>query len=229
MFKKNKVTLTPLIIIAGLIGLSACNAGTPPEITEMRRLCALDAGQKVYETVQADGYFDANEDGQPILGSLFQGDGQYQYVEFCKEKYANQAAVKLDTGCWRMEKATRDSGRCNIDADNEMKKWMAPPYPEFIKNQCLAIERIEKPKSRYHYEWENKRWVDGKSNVNYSRSESKIMDVEKGKLVAKEVIYGAFKNPDRSYGCGSPEVTGLSQSAAEKENIIVRTIKPIKK
>lgn len=214
-------------------------AGTPPEIEEMRRLCALDAGQKVYETVQADGYFDATEDGDFVVDTLVSGpggnygDAPYQYVEFCKDKPSSpySVGIKLDKGCWRAEKVPRSNGHCNVDADKDMKKVVISPYTEFVKNQCIAVKKIDKPVTQYWSKENTEKWsYNGNENIEFMKFKHSIFDNYANKVVAESIDYLlVYKNKDvGQIGCTSPILTGKTNYGANASaNLIIKTIKPI--
>jgi hypothetical protein len=232
---KERITIVALI---SCIWFTSCNAGTPPEITEMRRLCALDDGQKVYETVQANGYFDAMEDGKFAVATLVLGPGNdftpYTYVEFCKDKPSSpySVGIKLDKGCWRAEKVPRSSGRCNVDADNAMKRKVISPYPEFIKNQCIAVEKIDKPVSKFWSKGNTETWnYKGNENIQFIKFKHTIVDNHKNKIIAESANYLLiYRNRDiGQIGCTSPAITGKSYYGKDAPiNLINQTIKPVK-
>lgn len=215
-----------ILTLISVLSLSACDIGTPPEIKELRRLCALDAGQKVYETVQADGYFDADENGQLVIGKLIAGydTSKYQYIEFCKDKPMNPYSdtLKIEQGCYRAEKVKRDSGLCNADADKHMIKHN---YTEFSKNQCITVNKIEKPGSRFYLKTEIEKWMGKNIDFQYSRYNIKIKDQKENKTVGEQISYLAFKKPNTFIGCGDPAITGLKENITDKESIISRTLK----
>lgn len=222
--------------VVGLIGLSACDIGTPPEIKELRRLCALDAGQTVYETVQADGYFDATIDGAFIVSSLVAGAGaKFSYIEFCNDKtsFANSPGVKVGPGCWRATKVARDKGNCNVDADNQMKKWIASPYPEFMKTQCISVEKIDKPTARYWFKGNiEERSFSGSKKVTFIKAKDFVVDSVTGKNLAESTIYVMdYTGRDiGQVGCNSPEITGKSTNSSNRtKNIFIEAIKPLNK
>lgn len=222
-----------LIFIVGLVSLTACDLGAAPEIKELRRLCALDAGQKIYETVEADGYFDESENGRGVVSSLIVNYelSKFQYIEFCKDKPPNRYgdSILLEPGCYRAEKVPRNSERCNIDADKFLKKYN---NLDKAKDQCVAIDKISKPTARFKLLSSTKEWLSEEDQnnkyVKYSRS---IFDRDRNKNIAEEVDYAIFykgKNAVYNFGCNSPEVTKKSQSTYPK-NIFTETIRPLKK
>jgi hypothetical protein len=72
----------------------------------------------------------------------------YKFYEFCDDSpSASKFNVIPDPGCYRVEKVKRKTGLCHQGYDDALVKLVVEPYPEFIKNNCIAVEKIEKPEA----------------------------------------------------------------------------------
>lgn len=229
-----------LFVLAAII-LYFLSDREKPEIKEMKRLCALDSGNKVYETVQADGYLSKEKYYESLVfndlatpyETTASGETAYQYVEFCNPPpyyLTDEKAIKAIKLCWRVEKVPRSSGRCNANADAHLKKKVVSPYVEFMKDQCITVEDIEKPISHYQVDYSAESWnfKDDESIV-YTKYKTLITEISTTKMIAESTNYGmAYKNRDiGNVGCKSPEVTGKDyiSSRDREKSLITQTIK----
>ena len=232
---KNKSV--PFFLIFFTCLLSACMQNKPvgydaPGLGELKRLCAKDAGLKINKTVEAEGYYDATSDGGVVR--LIE-KGLYRFYEYCTDEptYKNI----LEPGCWRMSMVRRASNQCDIHMDKELAETadrlapsVAVPYREFLKENCIAVEKIKEPTARYSYEVERKeRWLNESEDTKIHQYIGKVMDNETGDVMAQRIDYLLDQKKYSflsSIGCGSYLITGKDRSMPFAKGLIEKTLIP---
>ncbi len=174
------VYLVPCILLA-LVSCSSEREG----LRELKRLCEKDAGMRIFRTVEAAGYYDAYADSG-ITGKLV--TGKYKFYEFCDDSPSPSKSTAIpEPGCWRVERVERSSGLCYERVDQMLSKVVVDPYPEFLNKYCVAVEKIEKPSSRYVYHSDLNSWEE--NGFKFSRSNTYIKDNLSGDVLGKYVWY----------------------------------------
>lgn len=163
--------------------LTGCSSG----LDELKRLCEKDAGLTIYKTVEAEGYYDATSIG--IGANLIESD--YQFMEFCNDAPKFTRAI-TEPGCWRVSKVKREIGICYERLDKMLAKNVVEPYPKFLKDNCIAVEKIEKPIARYSYHSEPKAWADDDPILKFRRSHVYIKDTKTDEVLGRHVSYSYY-------------------------------------
>ena len=184
----NRLKKIGLLVLSAL--LTACGSSG---LDELKRLCEKDAGLTIYKTVEAEGYYDATSIG--VGANLI--DSGYQFLEFCNDDPKFTQAI-TEPGCWRVSKVKRESGRCYERLDKRLAKYVVEPYPAFLKDRCLAVEKIDKPMARYSYHSGLKSWSAKNGALEYTKNTETIMDTLSGKVVGSYITYLYDKNPPHS-------------------------------
>ncbi len=203
-----------------------------PGLDELKKLCDKDAGLTINNTVQAEGYFNATSKGGV---AHFIEKSQYQFYEYCADEPTFNNI--FEPGCYRVNKVRRASNQCDIDIDKELAEtaenlapYAAAPYQEFLKENCIALEKIEKPTARYTYKVERKvQWLNASEETKINQSIGKVMDNETGDVLAQRIDYLLNQkkyNSLSSIGCGSYLITGKDRSMPFAKGLIEKTLIP---
>jgi hypothetical protein len=207
--------------------LTACGSSTPG-LDELKRLCEKDAGLTVNKTVEAEGYFDATSIG--IGANLIESD--YQFMEFCNDDPKFTRAI-TEPGCWRVSKVKRESGICYERIDNMLAKNVVEPYPEFLKEHCLAVEKLEKPEAEYKYEVESEEWwINESTGTKMTSGTGRIINNKTGEVFGEGknyVLFPKWYGSGRSLPsihCGSYQITGMEKSIPFAAGLIEKTLVP---
>jgi len=157
-------------------------------LDELKRLCEKDAGLTIYKTVEADGYYDTTGGNADLIHS------DYQFFEYCDD---SPTIVDLtpDPGCWRVSKVKRNTGRCYAPLDKRLAKFIVEPYPEFLENHCMAVEKIDKPRARYSYHSGLKSWPAKNGVSEFIRSYALFKEVQSGDILSEYISYSYNKRP----------------------------------
>jgi hypothetical protein len=199
--------------------LTACSSG----LDELKTLCEKDAGLTIYKTVEADGYYDATSIG--IGANLIESD--YQFMEFCNDDPKFTRAI-TEPGCWRVSKVKRELGICYERLDNMLAKNVVEPYPEFLKEHCIAVERLDKPEAMYSYHSDPKQWLDKNGKSEFRRSDAYIKDVATFEVLGRFVSYSYNEKPRHTSPTSCNRFGDEFPSYAEA-NLINTVLKPISK
>lgn len=216
-----------LLIIALLV--SACDS-EKAGLAELKRLCEKDAGLTIYKTVEADGYYDSYTDCHHCWKKLIKSN--YQFVEFCAEEEQHPLSYILaDRGCFRIFKTKRNQNICHARIDQRLSDFKADPYPEFLKEHCIAVDKIEKPMARYTYEVERKDWwINEGTGTKMTWGAGRIIDTKTNEILGERISYGLFPKwygTSRSkphVGCGSYKMTGKNKSEPFAIGLIEKTL-----
>lgn len=220
-FYLNKIRNLSLLIAC--IATTACGSGSSG-LDELKRLCEKDAGLTINKTVEVDGYYDTTGNNMAVA------ETDYQFIEFCD---GNPSAIDLipGPGCWRVSKIKRESGKCYERLDKKLAKIVVAPYPEFLKEHCIAVEKIEKPEAEYRYEVERKEWWhDESAGTKMTQYVGRIVNSKTGEVLGagKNYVLRPKRSTPPSFHCGSARVTGLQKSRPFAVGLIEKTIKPRK-
>ncbi|MFT5425890.1 MAG: hypothetical protein ACI9ZT_000827 [Gammaproteobacteria bacterium] len=113
-------------------------------LIELKKLCEKDAGVTVYETIEADGYYDDTTQCLQCFDGLL--DTPSQYIEFCADGTKNSSSYILkEPGCYRLTKIARDTNQCHAGIDERYANFVAEPYASFKQDNCIKVEPIERP------------------------------------------------------------------------------------
>ncbi len=204
--------------------LTACGSSTPG-LDELKALCEKDAGLTIYKTVEAEGYYDATAIG--IGANLVESD--YQFMEFCNYDPKFTRAI-TESGCWRVSKVKRDTGRCYERLDKRLSKFVVEPYPAFLKDNCLAIDKLEKPEAQYRYEVERKEWwLNERVGTKMTWGIGRVVNNETGEIIGtgvNYVLYPKRRSTPPSVHCGSYQVTGKDKSMPFAVGLVEKTLLP---
>ena len=181
--RMNRLKKIGLLVMSAL--LTACGSNG---LDELKRLCEKDAGLTIYKTVEADGYYDMTGSNVDLIHS------DYQFFEYCDD---SPTIVDLtpEPGCWRVSKVKRESGRCYEPLDKRLAKFIVEPYPEFLKDHCLAVEKIEKPTALYSYHSGLNSWPAKNGVSEFIRSYALFKEVKSGDILSEYISYSYNKKP----------------------------------
>jgi hypothetical protein len=204
--------------------LTACGSG----LDELKRLCEKDAGLTIYKTVEAEGYYDATSIG--VGANLI--DSDYQFFEFCNDDPKFTRAI-TEPGCWRVSKVKRELEICYERLDKMLAKNVVEPYPEFLKNHCLAVEKLEKPEAEYKYEVESEEWwINESTGTKMTSGTGRIINNKTGEVLGEGknyVLFPKWYGSGRSLPsihCGSYQITGMEKSMPFAVGLIEKTLVP---
>ena len=213
--------IRPISLLIACIATTACGSSTSG-LDELKRLCEKDAGLKIYKTVEVDGYYDTRGSNTIVA------ETDYQFIEYCNDNPLPIEPI-TEPGCWRVSKVKRESGKCHEKIDKNMSKIVVAPYPEFIKEHCIAVEKIEKPEAEYRYEVERKEWWhDEGAGTKMTQYVGRIVNNKTGEVlgVGKNYVLRPKRSTPPSFHCGSAHVTGLHKSKLFAVGLIEKTLKP---
>ena len=199
---------------------AGCGSGTSG-MDELRTLCEKDAGLTINRTVEVDGFYDAT--GSSI--NLIESD--YQFIEYCDEHPLFTQAIP-EPGCWRMRKVKRESGQCYERLDKRISKFVVDPYPEFLKDHCIAVEKIERPEAQYSYHSDFKQWLYKNDVSEFTRSDIYIKDTVSSEILGRYISYSFNERPRHTTARGCEIFEGNYPSYVEA-NLINTVLTPISK
>jgi hypothetical protein len=177
-----------IAIIFLCFGLYGCGFKSDGLAT-LKDLCKKDAGVTIYKTVEVDGYYDTTGGFDLVVSP-------YKFYEFCDDSpSASKFNVIPDPGCYRVEKVKRKTSLCHQGYDDALVKLVVEPYPEFIKNNCIAVTKIEKPVARYSYHSDFKKWKSDNGNAEYTRSDVYILDQKTKDILGRYIDYSFNAKP----------------------------------
>lgn len=211
-----------LSILIVIITCTACGSNTSG-LNELKTLCEKDAGLTINKTVEVDGYYDATSIG--VGANLI--DSDYQFIEFCNDNPKFTRAI-TDPGCWRVSKVKRESGQCYERLDKRLAKYVVKPYPEFLKDHCLAVEKLEKPEARYSYNSDFKKWPDKNGVSEFTRSDAYIKDTKTSEILGRYISYSYNEKPGHTTAKGCEIFEGDYPSYFEA-NLINTVLIPVRK
>ena len=200
---------------------TACGSSTHG-LDELKRLCEKDAGLTIYKTVEADGYYDDTTQCHHCWHGLI--NGPFEYVEFCDHESKRHPLTYIlkEHGCYRLSKVKRDSGQCHVEVDKDIAKRIIEPFVSFKEEQCISVEKIAKPESRYKYTVDSEElWIDKQRGVLIRKGNMRIEEINDGRLIAENISYsltpgGAGTPQSKSnIGCDSIHITGQKSSKYE--------------
>ncbi|MCP5160239.1 MAG: hypothetical protein H7A00_00940 [Hahellaceae bacterium] len=182
----------PLICIGLCISaLSGCVSWFyTPGMSELKRLCWVDGGDKIYQVVHTAGYFDVNgRCGSTCLEGLMRSDYQYIEYEETEKRFYHNSAMK-EPGIWHIYKSTRDDPLCRPHLEKEFADFVNPFFKEFFSNQCLAARKLERPESRYWYRHgTTSRFLDKDEEVLFHTLQESIEDSANQQVLATRTYY----------------------------------------
>ena len=214
--RMNRLKKIGLLVMSAL--LTACGSNG---LDELKRLCEKDAGLTIYKTVEADGYYDAASIG--VGANLI--DSGYQFLEFCNDDPKFTRAI-TEPGCWRVSKVKREPGRCYERLDKRLAKYVVEPYSEFLKDRCLAVEKIGKPMARYSYHDDFKKWYSKDGISKFTRSDVYIQNDFTNEILGRYISYSYNIKPGHSTAKSCETFEGDYPSFTEA-NLVNTVIQPI--
>ena len=198
-------------------------------LAELKRLCEKDAGLTIYKTVEANGFYNAYSNNG-ITDYLIKGP--YKFYEFCDDSPSlSRNTLFPEPGCFRVKKTDRVNGQCDDRVDKALSKRIVDPYPEFLEQYCIEVEKIETPEAWYTYEIERKEWwVSKKHGTKMTWSVGRIINTKTKEVLGERLSYGLFPKgygASRSkphVGCGSYQVTGEDRSRPFATGLIEKVL-----
>ncbi|MCP5160243.1 MAG: hypothetical protein H7A00_00960 [Hahellaceae bacterium] len=164
-----------------------------PGMSELKRLCRLDGGDKIYQVVHTEGYFDANGQlGRTDLMRLIRSDYQFIEYEEAEKPFYHYSAMK-EPGIWYIYKSNRDDPNCQARLDEEFAVFKHPKdqdIRDFFTSNCLAARKLDRPESRYWYRnSSSSRYLDDNEEVKLRTSLESIEDVLTNQVLADRRYY----------------------------------------
>jgi len=217
---RNKCALFSFKKLSTLLLVLACSACSSEQagLNELRRLCEKDAGLTIYKTVEADGFYDTRGSNTSVA------ETDYRFIEFCDDN----PTVIDSPGCWRVSKVKRELGQCYERLDKSLAKIVVAPYPEFLKEHCLAVEKLEQPEAEYTYEVERAEWwVNENAGTKMIRHIGRVFNKKTGEVLGQGISYVLRKKSSApsTFSCGSPQITGLQKSVPFAAGLIEKTLR----
>ncbi|MCP5160245.1 MAG: hypothetical protein H7A00_00970 [Hahellaceae bacterium] len=176
-----------------------------PGMGELKRLCRLDGGDKIYQVVHTEGYFDANGQlGRTDLMRLIRSDYQFIEYEEAEKPFYHYSAMK-EPGIWHIYKSNRDDPNCQARLDEEFAVFKHPKdqdIRDFFVSHCLAARKLDRPESRYWYSnGINTRYLDKNEEVELVEAYASVEDVIDKTNIATKKYYRLlpFKKSALSY------------------------------
>jgi hypothetical protein len=208
-----------LILIMLALIISACSS-EEAGLAELRKLCEKDAGLTIYKTVEADGYYDDTGGFDLVLSP-------YKFYEFCDDSPSpSKFNVIPEPGCYRVEKVKRVAGVCHQGYDDALAKVVVDPYPEFLKKYCIAVEKIEKPTTKYSYHDDFKKWYSKNKSSKFTRSDVCLKNNDTDEVLGRYVSYSYNLRPGHSTAKSCEIFEGDYPSFTES-NLINTVIQPV--
>ena len=215
---KNKCV--PFLLLLLVLICTACSS-EQRGLAELKRLCDKDAGLTIYKTVEADGFYNAYSNNG-ITDYLIKGP--YKFYEFCDESPSLSIYnIFPEPGCFRVIKVNRTNGQCDEKIDKALSKYIIDPYPEFLQEYCIEVEKIDKPKARYIYNEQLNKWLASNKYSEFIRTEVSIEDRASNEVMGRYISYSYNVRPGHS----SPKSCRLLDKiflASIKDDLIEKTI-----
>jgi hypothetical protein len=211
-----------LSLLIACITTTACGSDQSG-LDELKRLCEKDAGLTINKAVEVDGFYDTTEGNKN--GYLIKKG--YKFIEICRESEAITSPTP-ESGCWRFTKVKRESGKCHKKIDKNISIIIVEPCPEFLKEHCIAVEKIEKPGARYSLHSDFKVWPDRDKVSEFTRSDVYIKNHVTSEVLGRYVSYSYNKKPGLSISKGCEMFEGDYPSYF-KSNLINTVLKPMSK
>ncbi|MBR9909192.1 MAG: hypothetical protein GYB33_02440 [Gammaproteobacteria bacterium] len=198
-------------------------------LRELKKLCEKDAGLTVYKTVEADGFYNSHNNNG-ITQHLIKGD--FSFYEFCDYDPSKLNNTMFpDPGCFKVRKVARGVTDCDERVEAKLAMFTVSPYPEFMEDQCISVEVIDRPTARYRYEVET---IDLSSELGaegeLSKGVARVIDSKTQKILGESINYVWYSSERGLSGfrdsihCGSGEVTGLSRSKVIGEGVLQKVL-----
>ena len=179
-------------------------------LIELKKLCEKDAGLTVYETVEADGYYDDVTKCHHCWIGLI--NSPFEYIEYCdhESKRSPLTYVLKEHGCYRLTKVKRDSGQCHEDIDKKIAKRVTEPSASFKEEQCVEVDSIDKPSLGAGLFLDKDEKLILKDNFEISRYEYTIQSADNGQKYGQFINYSLVVKTvgGAGYSCGSSAVIG---------------------
>lgn len=212
-----------LILLVACVLTTACGSSSSG-LDELKRLCKKDAGLIINKTVEVDGYYDASRESG-ALGLLIPSG--YSFTEFCN--FEPDALDLFDVpGCWKLTKVPRDTKQCNDVVDKKLWRYARKGYVEFREENCIAVEKIEKPEARYSYHSDFKKWYAKNETSKFTRSDVYIKDSVTSEILGRYVAYSYNVRPGQTTAKGCEIFEGNYPSYVES-NLVNTVLKPMSK
>jgi len=181
--------LSVLFLVIASFACAAENEG----LDELKRLCEKDAGLKIYKTVEADGYYNAYSEsgwGDALI------KGPYQFYEYCDDSPSlSKAALIPEPGCYRLRKVHRKEGQCHQRIDEKLSTFVVAPYPKFLEEFCIEVQKIENPTAIYSFHSESKSWSDKNGVSEFRRSHVFVKDRLSSETLGEYISYSYNEKP----------------------------------
>ena len=210
-----------LSLLIFFITCTACGSNISG-LDELKKLCTKDAGLTIHKVVEADGYYDSTRKGD-ALWRLISSD--YSFIEFCN--FDPEKPSFNETGCWQLTKVPRETGHCDEIVDKALMSNGSDLSREFRENNCITVEKLERPEAQYKYEVERKEWwIDERDEIKMSLGIGRIVDIKTGEVLgeAKNYVLRPKNSTPPSFHCGSAHVTGSQKTKPFAAGLIEKTL-----
>ncbi|KAA1189460.1 hypothetical protein F0M18_13950 [Pseudohalioglobus sediminis] len=179
------------LIQAYAVGCSFENS----EVAKLRAACEKDAGVTIHSSVEVEGFYSSSG----LQGIIKSG---YRFMEYCSDRPPYKSAL-TEGGCFRISKVERASGRCDPVRNARLSSFVVEPYPEFLENNCIAIEMIEAPTAEYGVINEREKTLASDGVGIHVRSETRVMRMADRQLLGSYIGYYYNRNPGHTgpIGC----------------------------
>ena len=201
--RNNRLSVMKLgLICLSTLLLNGCASWFVPGMGELKRLCELDGGDKIYKVVHTDGYYDVdNRCGSVCLEELIKSGFEYiEYHETKKQSYF-YSAIK-EPGIWRIYKSQREDPLCKPHLQKEFEDFEDQRLKAFFSSNCLAAKKLDKPQSQYWYKNSiDVRFLDNNQEVEFIKEYQSIEDVDTKEVIASTNHYSLvpYKKSALSY------------------------------
>jgi hypothetical protein len=220
----------PLIIFLWLLIVSTVSCARSPYsetttagLENLKHLCEKDAGLIIYQTVNADGYYNDTTQCLQCFDALLVEP--LQYIEFCSDgtKKSSNYLIK-NSGCYRLTKEKKDSGQCHAGIDARYAKFAAEPYVSFKQDNCIKVEVIKEPSLGLGLYVKNERNVVVGDKFDISRSEHIIKSTKTNDIYARNINYslGVHTVNGARYGCDRKYYKGYEEHIENQGYLNIR-------
>ncbi|MEH6467208.1 MAG: hypothetical protein V7722_06215, partial [Porticoccus sp.] len=175
--------------------------------------------------VEANGFYNAYSNNG-ITDYLIKGP--YKFYEFCDDSPSlSRNTLFPEPGCFRVKKTNRVYGQCDDRVDTALSKRIVDPYPEFLQEYCIEVEKINKPEARYSYHSDPIGWLDKNGKSKFRRSDSYIKNTFTSEVVGRYVSYSYNVRPRHSSpkSCHSVDDKYVSYAEAKLIESVIKSSK----
>jgi hypothetical protein len=163
-----------------------------PGIHELAEACAERSGRVVHKVAYVDGYFDANWRSCDQACWRYLSDSDFQYIEIEVSQVEKWLFLK-ELGYWRISKAPKDDPSCAPKPSHYIAQRAVTDKKGL--DHCLVFEKLEEPKSRYHFRsWIEKTNIDNEGESELVEEFYEVTDVLDKKTTASQLDFSLYTN-----------------------------------